>query len=252
MTNLPSSLAAPDSLLCSPKAHAADGAPAETPAHKGPGTAAAPSLLENSKDVASAGSCGARGIIPVGQEPKRLYNVGEDRGAQRMGGREVASNRAARGAATDTDRSRRHKDINRTPPSEIRNPSGFYKYKNALHEKQVFVTETLRSLRRAESHVWLAIHNCQGPNGARISQARIMELAGIMSRKNVSAAVRSLQARGLLEVLVRGKYRPNGNGNHGLASVYRVHPRPEQRIIEAAQQKKQSRATKKTVKKKPR
>ena len=254
MTNLPSSAPAPDSLLRSHKAQAADGAPAETPAHKGPGTAGASSalVLMNSEEVASAGSSGPRGIIPVGQEPKRLYNVGEDRGAQRMGGRQVASNRAARGAAIDTARSRRDKDINNITPSTIRNPSGFYKYKNALQEKQVFITETLRSLRRAESHVWLAIHNCQGPNGARISQARIMELAGIKSRKNVSTAVQSLQARGLLEVLVRGKYRPNGSGNHGLASIYRVYPRPEQRIIEAAQQKKQSRATKKTVKKKPR
>ena len=252
MTNLPSSAPAPDSLLRSPKAQAADGAPAETPAHKGPGTAGASSLIENSIDVASSGSCGARGVIPVGQEPKRLYDLEADRGAQRMGGREVASNRAARGAATDTDRSRRDKDINNITLSTIRNPRGFYQYKNALQEKQVFITETLRSLRRAESHVWLAIHNCQGDKGARISQARIMELAGIKSRKNVSTAVQSLHARGLLEVLVRGKYRPNGSGNHGLASIYRVYPRPEQRIIEAAQQKKQSRATKKTVKKKPR
>jgi len=134
----------------------------------------------------------------------------------------------------------------------IRNPSGFYRYKNALEEKKIFIIETLRSLRRAESHVWLAIHNCQGPKGALISQARIMELAGIKSRKNVSTAIQSLHARGLLEVVFKGKYRPNGNGNHGLASIYRVYPRPEQRIIEAVQQKKKRRATIKTVKKKPR
>ena len=254
MTNLPSSAPAPDSLLRSPKAQAADGAPAETPAHKGPGTAGASSLIENSEDVASAGSLGPRGVIPVGQEPKRLYDPEEDRGAQggKRGGRQVSPRRAARGAATDTARSRHDKDINNITANTIRNPRGFYQYKNALQEKQVFITETLRSLRRAESHVWLAIHNCQGDKGARISQARIMELAGIKSRKNVSTAVQILQARGLLEVLVKGKYRPNGNGNHGLASVYRVYPRPERRIIEAVQQKKERRATKKTVKKKPR
>ena len=256
MTNLPSSAPATDSLLCSPKAQAADGAPAETPAHKGPGTAGALSapVLKNSEDVASAGSPEARGVIPVGQEPKRLYDLEEDRGAQggKREGRQVSPRRAAMGAATDTDRSRHDKDIINITASTIRNPSGFYKYKNALQEKQVFITETLRSLRRAESHVWLAIHNCQGEKGARISQARIMELAGIKSRKNVSTAVRSLQARGLLEVVFRGKYRPNGNGNHGLASIYRVYPRPEQRIIEAAQQKKERRVTKKTVTKKPR
>ena len=127
MTNLPSSASATDSLLCSPKAQAAYGAPAETPDHKGPGTAGALSalVLKNSEDVASAGSPGPRGVIPVGQEPKRLYNVGEDRGAERMEGRQVASSEAARGAAIDTDRSRRDKDINNIMPSEIRNPSGF-------------------------------------------------------------------------------------------------------------------------------
>jgi len=154
--------------------------------------------------------------------------------------------------ATDPDRLQHDKDINNITASTIRNPSGFYQYKNALREKQVFVTDTLRFLRRAESHVWLAIHNCQGAKGARISQAKIMELAGIKSRKNVSAAVQSLHAQGLLEVLVKGQYRPNGNGNHGLSSVYRVYPRPEQRIIEAVQQKKERGVTKKTVKKKPR
>ena len=252
MINQLFSAAAKDSLLCSPKAkaQAADGAPAETPARKGPGTARAPSTLKNSEDVASTGSSGPRGIIPVGQEPTRLYDLEEDGGAQK--GRQVSPRRAAGGTTTDPDQCRNDKDINNITPSTIRNPRGFYRYKNALKEKRVFVMETLRSLRRAESHVWFAIHNCQDVNGARISQTRIMEITGIKSRKNVSVAVRSLQARGLLEVRVRGKYRPNGNGNHGLASIYCVYPRPEQRIIEAAEQKKESRATKKPVKKKPR
>ena len=250
MTNLPFSELATESLLDSPKAQAADGAPAETPASKGRGEAGAQPepLLKNSAGLASAGSLGPCGIIPVGQEPKRLYDVEDSHSAQRGG--QVSPRRGAGGAATDPRRSQR--DIDNKTRGQIRNPSGLHQYRSALQEKQVFVLETLRRLRRAEANVWLAIHSCQGATGARISQARIMAIAGIRSRKNVSEAVRSLQARGLLEVLFKGKYRPNGSGNHGLASIYCVYPRPEPRVVELMQQTKEKRAAKNLARKKPR
>jgi len=116
-------------------------------------------------------------------------------------------------------------------PLEIKDPSRFFAYKNRLHELSVFTMETLKNLRRAEIAVWLAIHNCQAQGSARIGYTRIMEISGL-SRRHVGQAIKDLRRKGLLEVVFTGKYRPNGGDEHGLASIYRVYPRPEPRLLD--------------------
>lgn len=169
------------------------------------------------------------GVIPVGQEPPRQLR-GEGDGVQaamaQIPARGASSGRRAGGK-------RRDKDGNTRPA--LRNPDGFYKYKNRLEESRVFRRETMRHLRRrAEITVWLAIHGCQHDGAAQISQKRIAELAGIEGKRHVVDAIKGLRAKGLLEVLAQGRYRPNGADEHGLSSVYRVYPRPEPRLLNPA------------------
>ena len=153
-------------------------------------------------------------IIPVGQEPRRQDNREE-------GVPDVLN----RGGEQPKDEGLRHsggKQAKR-PRDGIRDPEGFYRYLTALQETQIFREQTMRHLRRSEVCVWLAIHGCQGKRGAQISHDRLAELTGT-SRKHVGVAIRGLNRRGLLEVLVKGRFRPNSNGEKGLASVYRVYP----------------------------
>jgi hypothetical protein len=113
----------------------------------------------------------------------------------------------------------------------IRNRHGFTQFKKAMQEIRAFRRETMRHLRRAEICVWQAIHECQGIDGAQVSQATIMKFTGIRSRRHVGEAIEDLADKGLLEVIVQGRYRPDGKGDHGLASIYRVYPRPEPRLV---------------------
>ena len=163
-------------------------------------------------------------IIPVGMEPERLD------GPQKAGNSRQSQPQPD---AADGAHGRAFSNKSRRPV--IRNPDGFYKYKNALEESRVFREITMRTLRRAEINVWLAIHGCQHRGRAQIGQKRIAELAGIKGKRHVVDAIRNLRKKGLLEVIVKGRYRPNGAEQHGLSSVYRVYPRPEPRLVELAQ-----------------
>lgn len=174
---------------------------------------------------------GGVGVIPVGHEPPRLNDSAGKNGETAA---TVARGESQLGEAT-AGAARRGGGIRKstTSPEEYE-PQGRYAYTGALEEVRVFRMETMRGLRRAELNVWNAIHNCQSKSGARISQERIMELGGIKSKRHVSAAVQSLRRLGLLEVLQQGRYRGKSAVEHGLASIYRVYPRPEPRLVAKA------------------
>lgn len=165
---------------------------------------------------AAAENRGGHQVIPVGQEPRRQEH--EEAGANTL---EVRVGRSVENANDKNSNMR---------VSDVRNPERFHAYRNALQELTVFRQESMRHLRRSEIVVWLAIHGCQGRKAARISYGRLVELTGT-SRVHVGKAIKSLQNRGLLEVLVKGRFRPNQNGEHGLASLYRVYPRAEPRLV---------------------
>lgn len=160
-------------------------------------------------------------VIPVGAEPKR-DRAGEEAGRP-CGGRGGAGGRVHGLRATGD----KNPNSNR---QQIREPERFFQYKNALQDLHVFREETLRQLRRAEIAVWLAIHGCQGKEAARISYDRLVELTGT-SRKHVGTAIKDLKGRGLLEIVSKGRFRPNQYGENGLASKYRVYPKPEPRLL---------------------
>jgi hypothetical protein len=167
---------------------------------------------------------GVRGsVIPVGQEPRRQSRREDGNIAAPRAGRRTGRSQAKEQAGGDSN-------SKALPP--LRNPDGFYAYKNRLDEIRVFRKETMRTLkRRAELAVWLAIHGCQHDGRAQISQKTVAKIAGIQSRRHVGDAIRGLQEKGLLEVIVQGRYRPNGADDHGLSSLYRVYPRPEPRLL---------------------
>lgn len=87
-----------------------------------------------------------------------------------------------------------------------------------------FTTFTLHDLPRAQIAVWLAIFNCEHDGQAQIGQDRIVELSGT-SKKHVGKAIKSLVARGLLEVIAQGRFRPGKN--KGLTSLYVLHGQPK-------------------------
>jgi len=157
-------------------------------------------------------------IIPVGEEPRLRedthYAPTDDNSE---GGQGLPGSQGSR------------KD-NNSPRRPIRKPEAFYACRNQLIEQGIFRRETMRFLRRAEICVWQAIHGCQGKEGARIGQQRIAELAGITGKRHVGEAIKALCDKGLLEVLSKGRYRPNGADGFGLASRYRAYPRPESRL----------------------
>jgi hypothetical protein len=171
----------------------------------------------------------AVGVIPVGGEPPRQPRAEGD------GGQTVLPELPVQGAAEGRRAGGKRRDKNGNTRPALRNPDGFYKYKNRLEELRVFRCETMRHLRRrAEITVWLAIHGCQHDGAAQISQRRISELAGIKNKRHVVEVIKGLRRKGLLEVLAQGRYRPNGAEEHGLSSVYRVYPRPESRLLNSA------------------
>lgn len=171
------------------------------------------------------------GIIPVGQEPRRV---------------DVSDNSAILPVSPGRSGERRYD--NNAKSRRIRNPEGLDRYRNALQEVQAFRRETMRHLRRAEICVWLAIHGCQGKEGACISQERIAELSGTTGKRHIRDAIADLCSMGLLEVLETGRYRPNGSDGHGLASIYRAYPRPEPGLARRPLQKGAKRsATKDTA-----
>ena len=149
------------------------------------------------------------GVIPVGQEPSResLPDVTAATRTRALGSRATGKGR-----------------------EPIRDPDGFYRYRNRLEEIRVFVMETQRNLKRSQIAVWLAIHNCQKRGAALIGQERISELSGT-SKKHVGLAIKALVAKGLLQVLFKGKFVRNGMEGSGLASRYRVYPKPEPRLL---------------------
>lgn len=159
-------------------------------------------------------------IIPVGQEPPSQPSAA-DQSASEPGEMNASGLVAAVsvGAALGGRSGSRAK--------KVRNPEGLKQYKSALEEKQVFVQVTMRNLKRAEIAVWFAIHGCKGRDTARISVARIKEIAGIKGQRHVTGAIQSLVQRGLLEVVSRGGFRPNGYGGAGVTNVYRIYPTAE-------------------------
>lgn len=167
-------------------------------------------------------------IIPVGQEPRLCADTNSptsDTGtASRMAGE--GENGAEEGEPGSQGR---RKDSNGQRVT-IRNPDAFHGCRKQLFEQAIFRRETMRYLRRAEICVWNSIHGCQDKEGARISQQRIAELSGIEGKRHVVEAIKDLCDKGLLEVLVKGRYRPNGADKYGLASRYRAYPRPEPRL----------------------
>ena len=167
-------------------------------------------------------------IIPVGQEPRRIASTADS-----------AIPTTGRG-----DSGQRRND-NKSNGRGIRNPDGLRQYANALREVRIFRQETMRHLRRAEICAWEAIHNCQGKDGARISQKTIATLAGIKMPKHVGKAITALERKGLLEVIFKGRFRANAVG---LASIYRVYPLPEPRLAsEPLERQKKQRSKTQTV-----
>ena len=167
-------------------------------------------------------------VIPVGQEPPSLPPAGEAGDSGRGSSGEVGLVATA-GSRPSAGRSKGGQ------ASRVRNPEGLRTYKNALREQQEFVRLTMRDLTRAEISVWLAIHGCKGRDTARIGYAKIKEITGIKGQRHVTAAIRSLEKRGLLEVVRRGKYRPNSGDGAGMASEYRIYPTPDPRLLKAVQ-----------------
>lgn len=175
------------------------------------------------------------GIIPVGEEPRR-------QAMQPRQHEELGYLRKSHGTNTGEQAGC---EPNAASRSRVRNRPGLTQFRNAMQEIRAFRRETMRHLRRAEICVWQAIHECHGIDGAQVSQETLMEFTGIKSRRHVGEAVQDLADKGLLEVLVQGRYRPNGNGDQGLASIYRVYPRPEQRLARLPLTTKQPRKEKK-------
>ena len=171
-------------------------------------------------------------IIPVGHEPRRhpCPGVGEHREAA---GRKIAP---PDGVLKPDPREKGSRNL--------RNPKKFFGLKDRINRLRVFTVETMGTLRRSEMRVWLAIFNCEFNGLAQIGYSRLCEVTKL-SRKHVGTAVASLEAKGLLEVVVRGRYRPSRGGDvnghtqahgnasgrasdAGLASIYRIHPRPHE------------------------
>ncbi len=168
-------------------------------------------------------------IIPVGHEPRRhpSRGVGEHR--------EAAARKIAPAEAVLKPDPRAKGSRN------LRNPKKFFGLKDRMNKLRIFTVETMGTLRRSEIRVWLTVFNCEFDGQAQIGYSRLCEVTKL-SRKHVGTAVASLEAKGLLEVVVRGRYRPSrggsvsghtqadGNANSrvsdaGLASIYRIHPR---------------------------
>jgi DNA-binding transcriptional ArsR family regulator len=168
-------------------------------------------------------------IIPVGQEPRRqLPAHGGDH-------REAAARKIIPGDAVMSNQRKKGR-------RNLRDPSKFFAVKDRLNALSIFTLETMGTLRRSEIRVWLAIFNCEFEGLARIGYSRLCEITRL-SRRHVGTAVKSLEEKGLLEVVFRGRYRPNrsraGDGckasdraggvkgkDNGLASCYRTHARP--------------------------
>jgi len=169
-------------------------------------------------------------IIPVGHEPRRhpCPGGGDHREAA---GRKIAPpdgvlkpDRRAKGSRN------------------LRNPKKFFGLKDRMDTLRIFTLESMGTLRKSEIQVWLAIFNCEFNGLAQIGYSRLCEVTKL-SRRHVGKAVASLESKGLLVVVVRGRYRSSrseavgggkpGSGaadsrssEAGLASIYRVHPRP--------------------------
>lgn len=193
-----------------------------TPSIRTSAPAVAPGESQSAKNADDdRGATHTGRVIPVGQEPPPLLELAADG----VAGPDHARSGSAKNAGVGSGESKR-----RTDRARIRNPEGLRAYRNALQDVRVFRGETMRHLRRAEIAVWLAIHGCQGREGARITYTRLAEITGT-SRKHVGKAIGSLKRRGLLEILETGRFRPGSNGESGSASRYRVYPSPEPRLV---------------------
>jgi hypothetical protein len=177
-------------------------------------------------------------IIPVGHEPRRhpCPGGGDHREAA---GRKIAP---PDGVLKPDPRAKGSRDL--------RNPKKFFGLKDRLDTLRIFTLESMGTLRKSEIQVWLAIFNCEFNGLAQIGYSRLCEVTKL-SRRHVGKAVASLESNDLLEVVVRGRYRPSrseavgggkpGSGaadsrssEAGLASTYRVQPRPHGHAKQAA------------------
>lgn len=183
-------------------------------------------------------------IIPVGQEPRQRSETNSP--SDSTGTSRPSTGNSGNGAEGDAPRSPGRRKGGSGQRGPIRNPDAFNGCKKQLAEQRIFRTETMRHLRRAEICVWQAIHGCQGKEGARIGQQRIAELSGIKGKRHVGEAIEDLCLKGLLEVLVTGRFRPNGADGYGLASRYRAYPRPEPRLARIPLEKPKQRPKGKT------
>lgn len=185
---------------------------------------------------ASASTREPAGIIPVGEEPRRrpVQQTQHEEGCTLL--RKSGSSRTGEQAGCTPNAASR---------GRVQNRPGLTQFKKAMQDIRAFRRETMRHLRRAEICVWQAIHECQGIDGAQVSQETLMEFTGIKSRRHVGEAIEDLADKGLLEVLVQGRYRPNGKGDYGLSSIYRVYPRPELRLARLPLTTKQPKKDKK-------
>jgi hypothetical protein len=189
-----------------------------------------------SKDVSPAPA--QPDIIPVGQEPRRhpCSGGGDHREAA---GRKIASPDGVLKPGLRAKGSR-----------NLRNPKKFFGLKDRMDTLRIFTLESMGTLRKSEIQVWLAIFNCEFNGLAQIGYSRLCEVTKL-SRRHVGKAVASLESKGLLKVVVRGRYRPSRNeavgggrpgsgagdsrpSEAGLASTYRVHPRPNGHAKQAA------------------
>lgn len=99
------------------------------------------------------------------------------------------------------------------------------KLKDRANTLRVFTVETMGNLRKSEIRVWLAIFNCEFKGLAKIGYSRLQEITQL-SRKSVGQAVKSLVNKGLLRVVVRGRFKPSPTtGSLGQPSVYKIFPR---------------------------
>jgi|ERR1700724_2367378 len=85
-----------------------------------------------------------------------------------------------------------------------------------------FVDFSMKELTPVEIKVWLVIYRNSKEGTARVSQRQIMRWAGCGLR-HVNAAIKKLESKGLLKIVVLGKFLRKKDGKvEGYSSRYRV------------------------------
>lgn len=170
-------------------------------------------------------------IIPVGQEPRRQCRVSTsavDAEDNTVIGSPAKSHQEP-AASVGKFKTRSYRS-GRSAKSLL---------KDRANTLRVFTVETMGDLTKAEIRVWLAIFNCEFGGRAEIGYSRLRKITKL-SRRHVGKAVKSLQRRGLLEVVLRGRFQPprkhqptientpqaKGTVCLGQPSVYRIYASP--------------------------